>query len=163
MLLCSFLIQFFLFKFLKFRGKKLQIIFNSNGFKLLQFCSQFLLGFYLSYEDSAIYLFGGKNNIAGKVPGKNYYYCDGIAWHKYPQDNAVNLNLAYAGIDDFETSIVKCKEKIDAVNTQLGRTGDEALGWGIGEFNAKNGSYVHTWGNGQMFAGILNLCMKYKK
>jgi hypothetical protein len=106
-------------------------------------------------------LFGGKNNIAGKVPGKNYYYCDGLAWHKYPQSDAENQNLSYNGLASFENDIIKCKAKIDAVNTQLGRTGNDALGWGIGEYNAKNGTYVHRWDNGQMFAGILNLCMKY--
>lgn len=107
-------------------------------------------------------LFGGKNNIAGKVPGKDYYYCDGIAWHKYPQSDAENQSLNYVGLDGFENDIIKCKAKVDAVNAQLGRTGDDAIGWGIGEFNAKNGSYVHRWDNGQMFAGILNLSMKYE-
>ncbi len=110
-------------------------------------------------EDAMNDLFGGKNNIAGKVTGKNYYYCDGLSWHRYPQDG--NIDLAYAGIDDFKASIIKCKTKIDAVNIQLGRTGDDALGWAIGEFNAKDGSRVHSWKNGQMFAGVLDLCMKY--
>ena len=41
------------------------------------------------------------------------------------------------------------------------RTGDDALGWGIGEYNAKGGAQVHTWKNGQMFGGILGLSMKY--
>lgn len=113
-------------------------------------------------EDAIDDLFGGKNNIAGKVPGKDYYYCDGIAWHRYPQSDSANQNLSYEGLADFETSIVKCKAKIDAVNIVLDRTGDEALGWGIGEYNARDGAWVHTWANGQMFAGILNLCMKYE-
>ncbi|WP_338359577.1 hypothetical protein [Yeosuana marina] len=110
-------------------------------------------------EDAIADLFGGKNNIAGKVPGKNYYYCDGISWHLYPQDGSIDL--AYAGIDQFKTSIVKSKAKVDAVNKQLSRTGDDALGWGLGEYNAKDGARVHTWKNGQMFGGILNLCMQY--
>ncbi len=105
-------------------------------------------------------LFGGKNDIAGKIPGKDYYYCDGISWHKYPQNN--NINLAYGGIDDFKSSIVKCKQKVDQVNASHNRTGDNALVWGIGEFNAKDGSLVHSWENGQMFGGILGLCMKYE-
>lgn len=113
-------------------------------------------------EDALDDLFGGKNNIAGKVPGKDYYYCDGLSWHRYPQSDSANQNLAYEGLADFETSIKKCKAKIDAVNNQLNRTGDDALGWGIGEFNARDGAWVHNWGNGQMFAGILNLCMKYE-
>ena len=104
-------------------------------------------------------LFGGKNNIAGKVPGKEYYYCDGISWHSYPQQD--NIDLAYQGLESFKTAIIKCKQKVDATNTALNRTGDDALSWGIGEFNAKGGPVVHTWGNGQMFGGIMGLCMKY--
>ncbi|MEL1240337.1 hypothetical protein [Flavobacterium flavipallidum] len=110
-------------------------------------------------EDEMNDLFGGKNNIAGKVPGKNYYYCDGLSWHRYPQD--ASIDLAYQGIEDFKASIVKCKTKIDAVNKQLGRTGDDALGWALGEYNAKDGTLVHSWKNGQMFGGVLDLCMKY--
>jgi hypothetical protein len=110
-------------------------------------------------EDAIDDLFGGANNIAGKVPGKEYYYCDGIAWHRYPQDRSIDL--AYAGIDEFRSSIIKCKDKVDRTNQQLNRTGDDALGWGIGEYNAEGGSLVHTWKNGQMFGGILNYCMKY--
>ncbi|MFY0650683.1 MAG: carbohydrate-binding protein [Cyclobacteriaceae bacterium] len=105
-------------------------------------------------------LFGGANDIAGKVPGKDYYYCDGISWHRYPQDESINL--AIQGIADFETGIVKCKQRVDAVNQQHNRTGDDAVQWGIGEYNAKNGPFVHTWENGQMFAGVLGLCMKYE-
>jgi hypothetical protein len=112
------------------------------------------------YMDEAINdLFGGKNDISGKIPGKDYYYCDGISWHRYPQDT--NMNLAYEGIEDFKKSIIKCKDKVDFVNSLHNRTGDNALGWGIGEYNAKGGAQVHTWENGQMIGGILGLCMKY--
>ncbi len=110
-------------------------------------------------EDAIDDLFGGKNNIAGKVPGKEYYYCDGLAWHRYPQDESIDL--AYQGLEDFKEAIIKSKAKVDEVNDQLDRTGEEALGWGIGEYNAKNGPLVHTWKNGQMFGGILGLCMQY--
>lgn len=117
------------------------------------------LAYYM--EEAINDLFGGKNNIAGKMPGKEYYYCDGISWHRYPQSNSENQDLAFKGIAEFEKSIVACKAKVDAVNAQLGRSGDDALGWGFGEFNARDGVWVHHWGNGQMFAGILDLCMKY--
>jgi len=111
-------------------------------------------------EDAINNLFGGDYDIAGKIPGKNYYYCDGLSWHRYPQDD--NINLAYQGLEDFRESIVKCKAKVDAINLQYNRVGEEALQWGIGEYNAKGGSVVHTWENGQMFGGILGLCMKYE-
>jgi hypothetical protein len=116
---------------------------------------------YCYYIDEGINdLFGGKNDIAGKIPGKSYYYCDGISWHRYPQDG--NINLAYEGIEDFKGSIIKCKAKVDEVNASHNRTGDNALIWGIGEYNAKGGAENHTWENGQMFGGVLGLCMKYE-
>lgn len=112
------------------------------------------------YMDEAMNdLFGGKNDISGKVPGKGYYYCDGISWHRYPQDT--NINLAYEGIEDFRSSILKCKTRVDFVNALHNRKGDDAIGWAIGEYNGKGGEQVHTWENGQMFGGVLNLCMEY--
>lgn len=112
------------------------------------------------YIDEAMNdLFGGKNDLSVKVPGKDYFYCDGISWHRYPQDE--NINLAIEGVEDFKRAIIKCKERVDYVNQLHNRAGDQALGWGIGEFNAKGGPQVHSWENGQMFGGILGLCMKY--
>jgi hypothetical protein len=111
-------------------------------------------------EEAVNDLFGGDNDIAGKIPGKDYYYCDGISWHRYPQDD--NINLAYEGIEDFKDVIIKTKQKVDQINADYNRTGDDALQWGIGEYNAKGGSVVHSWENGQMFGGILGLCMKYE-
>lgn len=111
-------------------------------------------------EEAINELFGGKNDLAGKVPGKDYAYCDGIAWHRYPQDN--NINLAIEGVKDFERAIIKCKARVEYVNRLHNRTGDQALGWGIGEYNAKGGPQVDTWENGQMFGAVLGLCMKYQ-
>lgn len=104
-------------------------------------------------------LFGGANNIAGKIPGQNYYYCDGLSWHRYPQ--ADNIDPAYQGLADVRERIEDCRALVDSVNLSQGRTGTDALIWGIGEVNSKNGSAVHTWGNGQMFAGFYGLSMKY--
>jgi hypothetical protein len=104
-------------------------------------------------------LFGGKNDITGKIPGKSYYYCDGLSWHRYPMGN---VDLAISGAADIIQRVVSAKTKIDAVNTLKGRTGDEALQWGIGEFNSDAGvNLVHSWGNGQMFGQVLGACMKY--
>ena len=104
-------------------------------------------------------LFGGSNNIAGKIPGKSYYYCDGLSWHRYPQ--ADNIDPAFQGLADIRSRIENCRTLVDNVNIAEGRSGSEALIWSIGEFNSKNGTDVHTWGNGQMFAGIYGLCMKH--
>ena len=104
-------------------------------------------------------LFGGKNDITMKVPGKDYYYCDGLAFHRYPQGDG---DPAVEGANDFFERIVKARNKIDQVNAQHNRTGNDALIWGIGEYNSKGGEVVHTWGNGQMFGAILGWCMEYE-
>ncbi len=103
-------------------------------------------------------LFGGKNDIAGKVPGHSYYYCDGLTWHRYPQGNG---DPATVGSNDMLVRIAKAKAKVDQVNKLNNRTGKYALQWGIGEYNSKGGAEVHTWGNGQMFGEVLGGCMEY--
>ena len=111
----------------------------------------------MCYYESQVYdaLFGGPNDIAGKIPGKNYYYTDGLSWHRY-----VGGDLAHKGLEDFHKSIVACKARVDYANNLHNRTGDDALGWGIGEFNsnAGNGGTV-SFAAGQMFAGIYMYCM----
>jgi hypothetical protein len=104
-------------------------------------------------------LFGGENDITGKVPGKDYYYCDGLTFHRYPQGEG---NPGTEGADDIIERIIKAKAKTDYINTLHHRTGNNALGWGIGEYNSKGGEEVHTWGNGQMFGQVLGACMKYE-
>jgi len=104
-------------------------------------------------------LFGGKNDIAIKVPDKDYYYCDGLSWHRYPQGDG---DPAIEGANDFLERIVKSKAKTDQVNALHNRTGADALIWGIGEYNSKGGPKVHTWGNGQMFGAVLGWCMEYE-
>jgi hypothetical protein len=103
-------------------------------------------------------LFGGKNDITGKIPGKSYYYCDGLSWHRYPQGTG---DPATEGAADMLLRVHQAKNMVDTVNKRKNRSGDEALQWGIGEFNSKSGSSVHTWGNGQMFGQLLGACMKY--
>jgi hypothetical protein len=110
---------------------------------------------YQQYYDD---LFGGKNDITGKVPGKDYYYCDGLTWHRYPQSSA---DPATVGANDFKIRSIKAKEKVDQINKLHNRKGENALQWGIGEYNSKGGPEVHTWGNGQMFGAALGYCMEY--
>jgi hypothetical protein len=103
-------------------------------------------------------LFGGAHDIAGKVPGKSYYYCDGLSWHRYPQ---TTNEPGLAEIEDFRTSIVKVRALIDRVNARHGRRGSDALQWGLGEFNAMGGQQVHTFGNGQMFGAVYGYSAAY--
>lgn len=110
------------------------------------------------YDEPINDLFGGKNDITGKVPGKDYFYVDGLAFHRYPQGSG---DPAVEGADDFLERIMKVRKKVDEVNLLHNRTGDNALRWGIGEFNSKGGREVHTWGNGQMFGAVYGFAMEY--
>ena len=110
---------------------------------------------FMPYYDD---LFGGKNDISGKVPGHSYYYCDGLTWHRYPQGNG---DPATEAANDMLSRIEKAKAKVDQINKLHNRTGKDALQWGIGEYNSKGGPEVHTWGNGQMFGAVLGGCMEY--
>ncbi len=102
-------------------------------------------------------LFGGKNDITGKVPGKNYYYVDGLSVHRYPQGSG---DPAVEGIPDMQIRIEKAAKKAREVNALQQRTDGSTFGWALTEYNAKGGSYVHTWGNGQMFGAVLGMSMK---
>lgn len=110
---------------------------------------------YMDYYND---LFGGKNDITGNIPGHTYYYCDGLVAHRYPQGNG---DPAVEGANDMLKRIIKSKAKVDAVNTLHNRTGDNAVIWGLGEYNSKGGAEVHTWGNGQMFGSVLGYSMQY--
>jgi len=50
---------------------------------------------------------------------------------------------------------------IDKANEAQGRTGTDALQWGIGEFNSSDGPRVCSYENGQMFAEVYGSIMEY--
>jgi hypothetical protein len=102
-------------------------------------------------------LLGGSNDITGK-DGNGRYYIDGVSFHRYPQNIT---DYATAGANDIIERIVKAKTRVDYANNLQGRTGANALQWGIGEFNAGNGAGACTFGNGQMFAQVYGAIMKY--
>jgi hypothetical protein len=116
----------------------------------------------LNYNNLAAQLFdtpNGANDITGK-DAKGNWYVDGLAWHRYPIGK--QNDLAYAGYSDLAERIRGAKEMVDRANKRQNRTGEAALGWGIGEYNAPDGPSVHTFANGQMIGGVLGQCMKYE-
>lgn len=110
----------------------------------------------------------GPYDVCGR-DGNGHYYIDGFSWHRYVSGDRdwVVANAA----EDFRIRAQKCRALIDSANASHNRTGDDALQWGIGEFNLENrgyeglstpeGSGVHSFVNGQFFAEVLGLCMKY--
>jgi hypothetical protein len=107
-------------------------------------------------------LLGGSADISGK-DDKGNYYIDGACWHQYP------FNGLAGGWDGMIAQMVKntvaCKKDVDFANKKQGRTGNNKIGWGIGEFNGSGevgGFPVHSWENGQMFGVVYGLTMKYE-
>jgi hypothetical protein len=103
-------------------------------------------------------------DISGKVPGQEYYYVDGISWHRYigfPPEEIDIDGLTTAGAADFLARIQKTRALVDQANAARNRTGDAALQWGIGEFNGRDGRRVCTFENGQMFGLLYGYIMRY--
>ncbi len=119
------------------------------------------------YDEYYGALFMGDNgpvDISGKVPGQTYYYVDGISWHRYvgyPPGNIQVDGLTTAGASDYLERIQKTRTLVDKANAAQRRSGDEALQWGIGEFNSSDGKRVCSFENGQMFAQVYGYIMKY--
>ena len=99
-------------------------------------------------------LLGGSNDITGK-DGNGRYYIDGISWHRYAETNAL------AG--DMISRIQKTRQRVDYANSLHGRTGENALGFGVGEFNSNaGGGGPCTFANGQAVARTYGAMMKYR-
>jgi hypothetical protein len=94
----------------------------------------------------------GPNDVSGKTPDGKSWMVDGISWHRYADGDITN---------DVGQRIKGAWDLADAVNKAKGRTGDDQISCGIGEFNHNGGGGVITFINGQAFGCIFGLCMKY--
>ena len=109
----------------------------------------------------------GPYDVCGKDE-HGRYYVDGLSWHRYVSGD--RDRVAERAAADIRVRAEKCKRLIDRTNASHQRTGENALQWGIGEFNLENkgyegpstseGSGVHSFVNGQFFAEVLGICMK---
>jgi hypothetical protein len=119
------------------------------------------------YEDHFRALFSGDGSdtdISGKIPGEDYYYVDGIAWHLYigyPPEEIDIDGLTTAGYENYRARIEQTRTLVDDINAANDRTGADALQWGIGEFNAKGGPRACTFENGQMIAAVYGAIMEF--
>ena len=114
-------------------------------------------------------LIAGPFDLCGKDES-GHYYIDGFSWHRYVSGD--RAWVATNAAEDFRKRAAKCRDLVNRANRSHGRSGDEALQWGIGEFNLENkgyeglssieGSGVHSFVNGQFFAEVYGLCMKYE-
>ncbi len=98
-------------------------------------------------------LLGGSSDITGK-DANGRYYIDGISWHRYAETSSL--------ASDMISRIQKTRQRVDYANTLHGRTGADALGFGIGEFNSNaGGGGPCTFANGQAAARTYGALMKY--
>jgi hypothetical protein len=125
-----------------------------------------------AWLDSPYYtsLIGGDQDVCGKDANGNYYI-DGAAFHTYPFGASYSrdqvVNSAAAGI---RSSAVTLKGLLSNANTKNNRTGANALGWGLTEFNITyanpspnnpDGYGVESFLNGQFFAEVYGVGMAY--
>ncbi len=90
-----------------------------------------------AWLDSPYYtsLIGGDQDVCGKDNNGNYYV-DGVSFHTYPFGSSYSrdqvVNSAAAGIRSSAATLAGLLTK---ANTKNNRTGTNALGWGLTEFN----------------------------
>jgi hypothetical protein len=96
---------------------------------------------------------GGEYDVSGKTPDGKYWMVDGISWHRYANGDITN---------DVGSRVKEAWEHAQKVSEAKKRTGDDVLTCGIGEFNHNGGGGTCTFVNGQAFACIYGLCMKYE-
>lgn len=117
-------------------------------------------------------LLGGAADITGKDP-KGRFYVDSIYFHRYPFNSVFTRAAVLAEMHGaFESRVNALVSRIAFANTLQVRTGDEALTWGLTEFNLTfnnpattinnlAGLGVSSFLNGQFFAEYYRVAMKY--
>lgn len=119
-------------------------------------------------------LVGGDLDITGAKLG-DVFLIDGITWHRYAFWRDFTRAEAEVRIEAaFHAPIRKLRALMARADAKHGRTGDQALTWGLGEFNlhvvvktpsnperyqSVEGVGVHSFFNGQFFAELYGLCM----
>lgn len=116
-------------------------------------------------------LLGGASDITGK-DASGRYFIDSVTFHRYPFSSSyARSNVLTEVHTNFENTVKALLANIDAANVLQGRTGAEALTWGLTEFNidysnpvAINnpaGLGVSSFLNGQFFAEYYRVGMKH--
>lgn len=116
-------------------------------------------------------LLGGEQDVSGKDKNGNFYM-DGVTFHNYPHDSSyVYEDVVFKSAGKIEGMILNMMEHIKIANEKHNRQGDTALQWALTEFNityqnpsdmSAEGVAVPSFINGQFWAEIFGLAMKYK-
>jgi hypothetical protein len=112
-------------------------------------------------------MLGGASDITGKDTNGRYYV-DGITFHTYPFGATYTRDQVAAAAAGLRGSVGRLLTAMTAANQKNGRTGSNALGWALTEFNityqnpadnSVDGLGVNSFLNGQFFAEVFGVGM----
>jgi hypothetical protein len=111
-----------------------------------------------------------KNSVAGRDQ-HGQWFIDGINFHNYPNaKDYTRSDVIFYSVSKMRGMVLNLLEDIDYANKKYGRHGDDALQWGITEFNITynnpddltvSGIAVPSFINGQFWVDIFCLAMEY--
>ncbi|MBF9221125.1 carbohydrate-binding protein [Hymenobacter ruricola] len=115
-------------------------------------------------------LVGGANDITG-TDANGRYYIDVISFHTYPFNGTQTRAGVVSGTNNLTTNVNNLLGLMAAANAKNNRTGANALRWALTEFNVDyanptvntvEGVGVHSFLNGQFWAEVFGVGMKYE-
>ena len=120
-------------------------------------------------------LIGGSEDVAGASLPDGTFLIDGFTWHFYPmKSNYTRSDMKSIVESKYKSEVAYITDRMEAANATYGRTGENQLKWGIGEFNINvtmsnygdqyttvEGLGTHSFLNGQYFAEFFSLSMEY--
>jgi hypothetical protein len=115
-------------------------------------------------------LLNDKNSVAGRDKNGNWYI-DGINFHNYPNAKEYSRSdVIFYSVTKMRGMILDLVEDVKAANLKYERNGDDALIWGITEFNitynnpddlSASGVAVPSFINGQFWVDVFAMAMEY--
>lgn len=115
-------------------------------------------------------LLNDKNSVAGRDKNGNWYI-DGINFHNYPNaKDYTRSDVIFYSVSKMRGMILNLVDDLKAANLKYERNGDDALIWGITEFNitynnpddlSVAGIAVPSFINGQFWVDVFCMSMEY--
>lgn len=115
-------------------------------------------------------LLDDKLSIAGRDENGNWY-ADAINFHNYPNAKDYDRSdVIFYSVTKMRGMILDLLEDMEAANKKYDRVGDEALVWGLTEFNitydnpddlSATGIAVPSFINGQFWVDVFTMAMEY--
>jgi PKD repeat protein len=115
-------------------------------------------------------LVGGTNDITG-TDANGRYYIDVISFHSYAFNGTQSRSAVLGAAQTLTNNVTNLLGLMAAANTKNNRTGANALRWALTEFNIDyanptantvEGVGVHSFLNGQYWAEVFGVGMKYE-